>query len=147
MCVGVCALIADISFSIQVWNLMADAVPVPQWVYHWGKCVFSPPFGQNSISQTCGVKFYSKVQCSSLVLVFDNQRSVPKQWPVKADAHWLPLQFLPVYTPSEEEKRNPALFAINVRRVMAKYVDRRRRHDTRNCTSLMHAWVLGMPRF
>lgn len=36
------------------------------------------------------------------------------------DAHWLPLQFLPVYTPSEEEKRNPALFAINVRRVMAK---------------------------
>uniref|UniRef100_A0A674NFS7 Lysophosphatidylcholine acyltransferase 1 n=1 Tax=Takifugu rubripes TaxID=31033 RepID=A0A674NFS7_TAKRU len=30
------------------------------------------------------------------------------------------LQFLPVYTPSEEEKRNPALFAINVRRVMAK---------------------------
>lgn len=30
------------------------------------------------------------------------------------------LQFLPIYTPSEEEKRNPALFAINVRRVMAK---------------------------
>ncbi|XP_003966066.3 lysophosphatidylcholine acyltransferase 1 [Takifugu rubripes] len=30
------------------------------------------------------------------------------------------IEFLPVYTPSEEEKRNPALFAINVRRVMAK---------------------------
>uniref|UniRef100_A0A8D3DEM8 EF-hand domain-containing protein n=1 Tax=Scophthalmus maximus TaxID=52904 RepID=A0A8D3DEM8_SCOMX len=29
-------------------------------------------------------------------------------------------QFLPIYTPSEEEKRNPALFAINVRRIMAK---------------------------
>uniref|UniRef100_A0A3B4YCD9 Lysophosphatidylcholine acyltransferase 1 n=1 Tax=Seriola lalandi dorsalis TaxID=1841481 RepID=A0A3B4YCD9_SERLL len=29
-------------------------------------------------------------------------------------------QFLPIYTPSEEEKKNPALFAINVRRVMAK---------------------------
>uniref|UniRef100_A0A3Q0S5L3 Lysophosphatidylcholine acyltransferase 1 n=1 Tax=Amphilophus citrinellus TaxID=61819 RepID=A0A3Q0S5L3_AMPCI len=29
-------------------------------------------------------------------------------------------RFLPVYTPSEEEKNNPALFAINVRRVMAK---------------------------
>uniref|UniRef100_A0A671XNK2 Lysophosphatidylcholine acyltransferase 1 n=1 Tax=Sparus aurata TaxID=8175 RepID=A0A671XNK2_SPAAU len=28
--------------------------------------------------------------------------------------------FLPIYTPSEEEKRNPALFAINVRRIMAK---------------------------
>eukprot|EP00064_Thunnus_orientalis_P003924 superscaffoldBa00000341_g3935 len=28
--------------------------------------------------------------------------------------------FLPIYTPSEEEKKNPALFAINVRRVMAK---------------------------
>uniref|UniRef100_M3ZSU6 Lysophosphatidylcholine acyltransferase 1 n=1 Tax=Xiphophorus maculatus TaxID=8083 RepID=M3ZSU6_XIPMA len=28
--------------------------------------------------------------------------------------------FLPIYTPSEEEKRNPALFAVNVRRVMAK---------------------------
>lgn len=32
----------------------------------------------------------------------------------------LSLQFLPIYTPSEEEKKNPALFAINVRRVMAK---------------------------
>uniref|UniRef100_A0AAX7TLK9 EF-hand domain-containing protein n=1 Tax=Astatotilapia calliptera TaxID=8154 RepID=A0AAX7TLK9_ASTCA len=30
------------------------------------------------------------------------------------------LQFLPIYTPSEEEKKNPALFAINVRRIMAK---------------------------
>uniref|UniRef100_A0A8C4GT42 EF-hand domain-containing protein n=1 Tax=Dicentrarchus labrax TaxID=13489 RepID=A0A8C4GT42_DICLA len=30
------------------------------------------------------------------------------------------IEFLPIYTPSEEEKRNPALFAINVRRVMAK---------------------------
>uniref|UniRef100_A0A8C6NN84 Lysophosphatidylcholine acyltransferase 1 n=1 Tax=Nothobranchius furzeri TaxID=105023 RepID=A0A8C6NN84_NOTFU len=29
-------------------------------------------------------------------------------------------QFLPIYTPSEEEKKNPALFAINVRQVMAK---------------------------
>uniref|UniRef100_A0A665US18 Lysophosphatidylcholine acyltransferase 1 n=1 Tax=Echeneis naucrates TaxID=173247 RepID=A0A665US18_ECHNA len=28
--------------------------------------------------------------------------------------------FLPIYTPSEEEKKNPTLFAINVRRVMAK---------------------------
>lgn len=33
------------------------------------------------------------------------------------------LQFLPIYTPSEEEKKNPALFAINVRRIMAKYVE------------------------
>lgn len=30
------------------------------------------------------------------------------------------VEFLPIYTPSEEEKKNPALFAINVRRVMAK---------------------------
>ncbi|TNN79782.1 Lysophosphatidylcholine acyltransferase 1 [Liparis tanakae] len=30
------------------------------------------------------------------------------------------VEFLPIYTPSEEEKQNPALFAINVRRVMAK---------------------------
>ncbi|KAL6108928.1 lpcat1 [Pungitius sinensis] len=30
------------------------------------------------------------------------------------------VEFLPIYTPSEEEKNNPALFAINVRRVMAK---------------------------
>ncbi|XP_016893719.1 lysophosphatidylcholine acyltransferase 1 isoform X2 [Cynoglossus semilaevis] len=30
------------------------------------------------------------------------------------------IEFLPVYTPSEEEKKNPALFAINVRRIMAK---------------------------
>ncbi|XP_061807058.1 lysophosphatidylcholine acyltransferase 1 [Nerophis lumbriciformis] len=30
------------------------------------------------------------------------------------------IEFLPIYTPSEEEKRNPALFAINVRRVMAE---------------------------
>uniref|UniRef100_A0A8C7G6E6 Lysophosphatidylcholine acyltransferase 1 n=1 Tax=Oncorhynchus kisutch TaxID=8019 RepID=A0A8C7G6E6_ONCKI len=32
-------------------------------------------------------------------------------------------QFLPVYTPSEEEKNNPALFAHNVRRLMAKALD------------------------
>uniref|UniRef100_A0A3Q2YUI1 Lysophosphatidylcholine acyltransferase 1 n=1 Tax=Hippocampus comes TaxID=109280 RepID=A0A3Q2YUI1_HIPCM len=30
------------------------------------------------------------------------------------------IEFLPIYTPSEEEKKNPALFAINVRHVMAK---------------------------
>lgn len=30
------------------------------------------------------------------------------------------VEFLPIYTPSEEEKKNPALFATNVRRVMAK---------------------------
>ena len=32
------------------------------------------------------------------------------------------LEFLPVYVPSEEEKRNPRLFASNVRDVMAKWV-------------------------
>uniref|UniRef100_A0A668AQ94 Lysophosphatidylcholine acyltransferase 1 n=1 Tax=Myripristis murdjan TaxID=586833 RepID=A0A668AQ94_9TELE len=32
----------------------------------------------------------------------------------------LSLQYLPIYTPSEEEKKNPALFANNVRRLMAK---------------------------
>lgn len=31
-------------------------------------------------------------------------------------------QYLPVYTPSEEEKENPSLFASNVRKLMAKYV-------------------------
>ncbi|KAM9310540.1 lysophosphatidylcholine acyltransferase 1 [Pholidichthys leucotaenia] len=30
------------------------------------------------------------------------------------------IEFLPIYTPSEEEKKNPALFAVNVRRIMAK---------------------------
>lgn len=30
------------------------------------------------------------------------------------------IEFLPVYCPSEEEKRNPALYASNVRRVMAR---------------------------
>lgn len=30
------------------------------------------------------------------------------------------IEFLPVYTPSEEEKKNPLLFAVNVRRIMAK---------------------------
>lgn len=33
----------------------------------------------------------------------------------------LVFQFLPVYSPSEEETRNPQLFAQNVRRIMAKY--------------------------
>lgn len=31
-------------------------------------------------------------------------------------------QYLPIYTPSEDEKRDPALFASNVRRIMAKSV-------------------------
>ncbi|CAL8248556.1 unnamed protein product [Lota lota] len=30
------------------------------------------------------------------------------------------IEYLPIYSPSEEEKRNPALFANNVRRIMAK---------------------------
>ncbi|KAK3508336.1 hypothetical protein QTP70_022082 [Hemibagrus guttatus] len=30
------------------------------------------------------------------------------------------MEYLPIYTPSEEEKRDPALFASNVRRIMAK---------------------------
>lgn len=32
------------------------------------------------------------------------------------------FQYLPVYTPSAEEKENPSLFANNVRKLMAKYV-------------------------
>lgn len=32
------------------------------------------------------------------------------------------VQYLPIYTPSEEEKRDPALFASNVRHIMAKSV-------------------------
>lgn len=31
-------------------------------------------------------------------------------------------QYLPIYTPSEEEKKDPALFASNVRHIMAKSV-------------------------
>lgn len=30
------------------------------------------------------------------------------------------IEFLPVYNPSEEEKKDPKLFAYNVRAVMAK---------------------------
>ncbi|XP_063054410.1 lysophosphatidylcholine acyltransferase 1 [Engraulis encrasicolus] len=33
------------------------------------------------------------------------------------------IEYLPTYTPSEEEKKNPALFAQNVRRIMAKALD------------------------
>ena len=37
------------------------------------------------------------------------------------------IEFLPVYNPNEEEKRDPKLFANNVRAVMAKYVLGRKR--------------------
>uniref|UniRef100_UPI00398EFE3A lysophosphatidylcholine acyltransferase 1-like isoform X2 n=1 Tax=Pristiophorus japonicus TaxID=55135 RepID=UPI00398EFE3A len=33
------------------------------------------------------------------------------------------MEFLPVYTPSEEERKNPILYANNVRKVMAKALD------------------------
>uniref|UniRef100_A0A8C7FQI5 Lysophosphatidylcholine acyltransferase 1 n=1 Tax=Oncorhynchus kisutch TaxID=8019 RepID=A0A8C7FQI5_ONCKI len=33
------------------------------------------------------------------------------------------IEYLPLYTPSEEEKNNPALFANNVRRIMAKALE------------------------
>ncbi|XP_030003303.1 lysophosphatidylcholine acyltransferase 1 [Sphaeramia orbicularis] len=33
------------------------------------------------------------------------------------------IEYLPIYTPSDEEKENPALFANNVRKVMAKALD------------------------
>lgn len=40
---------------------------------------------------------------------------------VLAQVTWLLcVQFLPVYHPSEEEKKDPALYASNVRRVMAQ---------------------------
>ncbi|XP_028673823.1 lysophosphatidylcholine acyltransferase 1-like [Erpetoichthys calabaricus] len=54
------------------------------------------------------------------------------QGPGAFDILWLTLcqlhnvveiEFLPVYTPSEEEKKNPAIFANNVRRIMAKALD------------------------
>uniref|UniRef100_A0A7N8X9V5 Lysophosphatidylcholine acyltransferase 1 n=1 Tax=Mastacembelus armatus TaxID=205130 RepID=A0A7N8X9V5_9TELE len=32
------------------------------------------------------------------------------------------IEYLPIYTPSNEEKENPALFANNVRKLMARYV-------------------------
>lgn len=35
----------------------------------------------------------------------------------------LEIEYLPTYTPSEEEKSDPALFATNVRRLMAKALD------------------------
>uniref|UniRef100_A0A8C5Q7M2 Lysophosphatidylcholine acyltransferase 1 n=1 Tax=Leptobrachium leishanense TaxID=445787 RepID=A0A8C5Q7M2_9ANUR len=34
--------------------------------------------------------------------------------------NYVEIEFLPIYTPSEEEKQNPALYANNVRRVMAR---------------------------
>ncbi|XP_051527452.1 lysophosphatidylcholine acyltransferase 1 [Myxocyprinus asiaticus] len=34
--------------------------------------------------------------------------------------NFVEIEYLPTYTPSEEEKRDPALFANNVRRIMAK---------------------------
>ena len=34
----------------------------------------------------------------------------------------LVFQFLPVYTPSEEEKNDPHLYADNVQKLMARYV-------------------------
>ncbi|XP_044521269.1 lysophosphatidylcholine acyltransferase 1 [Gracilinanus agilis] len=34
--------------------------------------------------------------------------------------NFVEIEFLPVYTPSEEEKKNPALYANNVRSIMAK---------------------------
>ncbi|XP_068092816.1 lysophosphatidylcholine acyltransferase 1 [Hyperolius riggenbachi] len=37
--------------------------------------------------------------------------------------NYVEIEFLPIYTPSEEEKKNPALYAFNVRRVMAKALD------------------------
>ncbi|XP_008298871.1 lysophosphatidylcholine acyltransferase 1 [Stegastes partitus] len=33
------------------------------------------------------------------------------------------IEYLPIYTPSEEEKKNPALFANNVRKLMAKALE------------------------
>ncbi|CAI9617152.1 unnamed protein product [Staurois parvus] len=37
--------------------------------------------------------------------------------------NYVEIEFLPIYTPSEEEKKNPALYAHNVRRIMAKALD------------------------
>jgi len=42
-------------------------------------------------------------------------------WRTLAQFHnFVEIEFLPVYVPSEEEKKNPKLFALNVQKIMAK---------------------------
>lgn len=36
--------------------------------------------------------------------------------------NWAEIHYLPEYVPSEEEKHDPALYASNVRHVMAKFL-------------------------
>ncbi len=64
------------------------------------------------------------------------------------------LEFLPVYTPSEEEKRDPHLYANNVRRIMAESVtslavDALRRlwteHSLHNFRSISLFFFFGRP--
>lgn len=59
------------------------------------------------------------ISCKKYIF-FNNQKNIHTDSIYKYLGCLLSLQFLPIYTPSEEEKKNPALFAINVRRVMAK---------------------------
>lgn len=53
------------------------------------------------------------------------------------------IEYLPVYRPNEEEKKDPKLFANNVRNVMARYTDL-----TLRCTRFQYYVVfraLGIP--
>jgi len=61
-------------------------------------------------------------------------------------ANHMEVEYLDVYTPSEEEKKNPALFAANVRRVMAQALGvETTKHASEDCALCIAAQKYGLP--
>uniref|UniRef100_A0A8C1JP61 EF-hand domain-containing protein n=1 Tax=Cyprinus carpio TaxID=7962 RepID=A0A8C1JP61_CYPCA len=101
----------------------------------WPQDVFCSPSSSN---EKCVCSFLSGVWrgvcvmgAHGLMLWFWLQDTITWTWqgPGAFKILWLTLcqlhnefeiEYLPIYSPSEEEKKNPALFAHNVRRLMAK---------------------------
>jgi len=64
-----------------------------------------------------------KLKAFSLQIMINECCSLKLLWLTLTQVHSsCEIEFLPVYTPSEEEKHDPKLYANNVRRLMAKCV-------------------------
>ncbi|RXM35527.1 Lysophosphatidylcholine acyltransferase 1 [Acipenser ruthenus] len=97
--------------------------------------IISQYYYNNSSRSNVHGAFIPAVPVQPVVLRYPNKMdTITWTWqgPGAFDILWLTLcqlhnvveiEFLPVYTPSDEEKKNPALFANNVRRLMAKALE------------------------
>ncbi|KAL5987107.1 hypothetical protein ACLOJK_041103 [Asimina triloba] len=66
--------------------------------------------------------FLSKTPVLPVILRYPYQRFSPAWESISGFVNYMEVTYLPAYYPSEEEKQDPRLYAINVRKLMAKEI-------------------------